>query len=381
MNKKSRLSYRKKDFAPFGIEAKIAKIDRSDFKRDFDEWPALARRAWESPAPSTQPKPKALVIAGMGGSGIVGELISDFCREACSTTRISIIKDYQLPSDVEEASIILGVSSSGNTEETIAVLHEAARRGLKGYTFGTGGNIESFSEKNPGFCFTRTTMLTTPRSSLPALLYPVLKFLLQSKIVSLNNADVQESFKVLEEVRCNASDLNNLDKNKSYLIAKSLVTEQTFPLVYSTRRTRAVGLRFRQSLNENAKMHSFDGTIPELCHNEIVGWDARTASVAKSAKKENTPVPVLLALADDPEELITRLGIVREIITNNRGEGLMAPFSGKSFFARIMSMLYWLDYSTYYAAILRGIDPIGTPSIDFLKLELLTRLDYLKRFR
>jgi glucose/mannose-6-phosphate isomerase len=131
-------------------------------------------------------------------------------------------------------------------------------------------------------------------------------------------------------------------------------------------------------LNENAKIHGYDGVIPELCHNDIVSWDfAKTAKTKKSYI--SNAVPVALKLEDDPLEIKTRFQIVEDILKKAKAQFVQVPSLGTTYTSRIISMLYLLDYSTYFAAILRGVDPIQTPSVDILKTELKTRLNYLGR--
>ncbi len=364
----------------------ISTVDPSDLKSDFDQWPALGSSSWFSNvSQKVTSSPRSIVISGLGGSGIVGELISDLFGEQRSARTIHVLKDYHLPANIDESSIVLGISCSGNTEETLSVLYEASSRGLKCFTFGTGGELETLSATS-NFTFTRTSALKVPRSSLPGIFYPVLRFFAANSLVDIEEKDVEESLRVLSSVQQNCSNLKGT--NKALNIAKSLtdVKVTQFPLVYASKRTRAVGMRFRQSLNENAKMHAFDGIVPELCHNDIVGWDAATSqrvrSNARSGSRkqdlQKNPV-VLLRLPDDPPEISTRFEIVSDIIKNNDGLIMDAPYEGASYLARTLSMLYWLDYSSYFAAILRGINPISTPSIDLLKRELKSRLGYLDK--
>lgn len=357
----------------------ILKVDSSHLREDFEKWPELASESWEKEVPYTISEiPNTILIAGMGGSGIIGELISDIFHETKSKIQIRTIKDYHLPPDVNSNSMLIAVSSSGNTEETLSVLHEASERGLRGFTFGGGGLIEEFSKKNNrSFQYTKTQALKVPRTSLPALFYPVLKLLIQSKLLTMMESDVKESIGVLQECKTNSSDFFS---NFPLVAGEKLSADLVVPLVYSSRRTRAVGLRFRQSLNENAKLHSFDGVVPELCHNEIVAWDYSSGLVQNGENRQSVPIPFLLQLDDDPAEIRTRMNIISEIIARNGVESIEAPHHGKSYLARLVSMLYLLDYSTFFASVMRGVDPIGTPSIDYLKRELHSRLDYLKRF-
>jgi glucose/mannose-6-phosphate isomerase len=351
------------------------RIDPSNLRSDFDSWPSLAERSWNTSSPPILDRSyETILFAGLGGSGIIGEVIADLVSEVGSA-RVEVWKDYHLPSHVDKETLVVGVSCSGNTEETISVVYEANKRGLDICTFGTGGFLESFSKSNGKIKFTKTEMLKVPRSSFPGIFFPVLKFAAQNGYLGKIEGDVPEALKSLGEAKelCSGVDLKT---NQALQIGIRL-SKSSLPLIYSSRRSRAVGLRFRQSLNENAKMHGYDGVVPELCHNEIVAWDA--SRVSRQRKKSRTPssLPILLRFEDDPKELEARFDIIEEIISGSGAETVSAPSLGSSYLSRVVSMLYLMDYSTYFAAILRRVDPILTPSIDLLKGELKKRLDYL----
>ena len=356
-----------------------SKVDRSNLKADYDAWPELAKSSWADSQPHQLERSYASILfVGMGGSGIVGELMADIAaeQEAC---RIDVLKDYHLPKFYTSDTLVVGISCVGDTEETISVLNEAVKRGLDVCTFGSGGLLEKMAQANPRVKFTKTTMLKVPRSSFPGLFYVVLKFLILNGFLKVSEEHVKDSIDCITRARdlC-AKPL--VKQNKALEIAIDLIEpKSSLPLIYSSRRTRAVGLRFRQSLNENAKIHAYDGVIPELCHNDIVSWDFARTAKAKKAFVSNA-VPVALKLEDDPLEIKTRFQIVEDLLRKSKSQFVQVPSLGTTYTSRILSMLYLLDYSTYFAAILRGVDPILTPSIDLLKTELKTRLNYLGRF-
>lgn len=355
------------------------RLDPSNLRADFDEWPSLASRSWEkSEPPILDKKYDSIVFAGLGGSGIIGEVIADLSKEY-GTIRVETLKDYHLPKYVNENTLVVGVSCSGNTEETLSVVSEANRQGLDICTFGSGGKLESYSKENPRIKFTKTEMLKVPRSSFPGLFFPVMKFMTQNGFLAGVERDVPETISMLSRVRDTAA-MKSTRSNKAPLLGTLLGSNgPSVPLIYSSKRTRAIGMRFRQSLNENAKMHAYDGEVPELCHNEIVAWDSIRASKKTAGLKSSKSMAIELRLPDDPEELSTRFDIIETIISRSRGRTNRAPHLGNSYLARIISMLYFLDYSSYFTALSRGVDPILTPSITLLKSELHTRLNYLSR--
>jgi glucose/mannose-6-phosphate isomerase len=361
-------------------EERIRTVDPSDLRSDFGKWPSLARERWTQTIVPTfdAGNYNRIVLVGMGGSLLSGELLVDLAREQKSSREFETVKDYHLPSYCDERTLVIGMSSSGNTEETLSVLSEARKKGLKGFAFGSGGSLESLSKDKWGFDFIQTTMLKVPRSSLPGIFYPVLKLLVTNHVLEFTEQEVIESIDALEEINREDSKRDN----RALRLAKDLISENSdsFPLVYASSRTRAVGLRFRQSLNENSKIHSFNGEIPELCHNEIVGWDFLSSSIKNYRTKNSKSKQICMLLRlqeDDPPEIRTRFDIVADLVNRSKGNVLEAPHVGRGYLARTLSMLYLLDYSTYYAAILRGVDPIKTPSISLLKQELASRLDFV----
>jgi glucose/mannose-6-phosphate isomerase len=359
------------------------KMDPSDLKSDYDAWPSLARSSWsETEVPVFErERIDRVIFAGMGGSSLTGELLVDIAREKGSKFSFESIKDYHTPQSASERSLIIGMSASGATEETLSVLSEAHARGMIGFSFGSGGPLETFSKEKWNFPFIRTKMLKVPRSSLPGIFYPVLKLLVKNKLIEIEESEVEESIEVLKDTR---DDLARGSVEKIFALAEAWTSNSPgLPLIYSSARTRAVGLRARQSINENAKMHAFNAEIPELCHNEIVGWDSKASATkhqSQSDRNRHTNTALLLRLdEDDPPEIKIRFDIVEEIVRKAEGTTVSAPYLGRNYLARVISMLYLLDYLSYYMAIFRGIDPIKTPSILLLKQELAKRLNYIEK--
>lgn len=358
----------------------LPQIDSSNLRADFDSWPEISASSWSNSEPPQLDRIySSLLFVGMGGSGIIGEVVSDLASEQ-EGIRIDVLKDYHLPKYYTSDTLVVGVSCSGNTEETLSVLSEANKRRLDICTFGSGGLLEELSRKNPRIRFTKTSALKVPRTSFPGIFFVVLKFLIQNGYLKNTEDNVRDSIDCIRRVRelCSKPIMK---QNKALEIATEITDEESStPLIYSSKRTRAVGLRFRQSLNENSKLHAFDGIIPELCHNEIVAWDFPFTLKEKRTNLEvRHAAPFSLRLEDDPLEIKTRFQVLEEITKKSRMHFVQAPYLGTSYLGRIMSMLYFLDYATYFAAIMRGVDPILTPSIDLLKKELKTRLDYLSR--
>lgn len=385
-SRKSKIRRRAPQKSQNSFKKRISVVDPSDLKSDYEEWPRMSSRIWNAQSTRDRFSPQRpyarIILTGMGGSGITGEVIADLGREAGSKISFETIKDYHLPNYVNDNTLVVGMSSSGNTEETLSVLSEAYSRGIDAWTFGSGGLIQNLSQGKWGFKYVKTEMLKVPRSSLPGMFFYVLSELERSGLLEISENDVRDSLNALNVVgqKCKALD----DSNPALKLARELLAPNfSSPLIYASNRTRAAALRARQSINENAKMHLFDGVIPELCHNDIVGWDSASARAKKlksNFKGEPNPA-LLLRLEDDPVEVKTRFQILEEVIRSAGGRVLEAPYLRGGYFTKIISMIYYLDYCSYYMAIIRGIDPIKTPSITLLKDELSRRLDFVSRLK
>jgi glucose/mannose-6-phosphate isomerase len=354
------------------IRKRINEVDKSDLKSDYEEWPDLAARSWqETEIHEARMNYESIAFVGMGGSGIVGQLVSDYAEEMSLGLPVYVMNAYRVPRTINDRSLIVGVSLSGNTSETLSFLSEAHLKGLSAYTFGSGGLLEEMSGEW-GFKFTRTKMLKVARSSFPSIFFAVLKFLSANKILSVKEEDVLESIESLKAVKA-LSSLEEVDANYPLRMASRLASSKApvLPLIYSSSRTRAIGIRVRQSLNENAKMHAFTGIIPETFHNDIVGWDAKSMLQRETrAFVDPKPFAILLRLDDDPSEIALRFQILERIIKGSGIEANCVPGKGRSYLSRVLSMLYGLECFTYYSAILRGVNPIKTPSIDLYKRSL-----------
>ncbi len=179
------------------ILTSVSKVNPSNLRSDYDAWPGFARSCWEeSQPPPLERTYSSILFVGMGGSGIIGEVISDISNELDSV-RIDVLKEYHLPKYYTNETLVVGVSASGNTEETLSVLSEAGKRGFDICTFGSGGMLERMAKSNPRIKFTKTSMLKVPRSSFPGIFFPALKFMIQNGILRISEEQVLDSIECL----------------------------------------------------------------------------------------------------------------------------------------------------------------------------------------
>ncbi|MDE1868796.1 MAG: hypothetical protein KGH60_02410 [Candidatus Micrarchaeota archaeon] len=355
------------------LSERIRIVDPSDLKADLDRWPELARRSWDGTTTIMLDSiPHDVVMAGMGGSGIVADIITDIARRLASKIRFEVINNYHLPESTPQDALVIGISCSGNTAETLKFVSEAEKAGIKGFAVSSGGKMEAFARQSKNFRHMKTEMLKVQRASFPGLIFPLLKMFSQNRMLDVSN-DALEAMECMQQISKECSDPDSAS-NPAVELARKIVNGEEFfmPIVYGSRFTRAAGRRFRQSLNENAKIHAFSGEIPEICHNSIVAWDTASSLAANGISDGHhiKAIPVLLRFDEDPEEVKVRFDIIEQLLKESGVEPIKAPYKGASYLSKVISLIYYLEYVTYYVAILRGVNPIVTPSIDKLKSRL-----------
>ncbi|MDE1811224.1 MAG: hypothetical protein KGH66_04230, partial [Candidatus Micrarchaeota archaeon] len=305
--------------------------------------------------------------------GIVGDVITDIAYQGASKLGFQVFNNYHIPESVRKDTMVIGISCSGNTAETLMFVSEAEARGIGGYAIASGGKMEEFAKGSKNFGFIKSLMLKVQRASFPGLIFPLLKFMSENGILEISGGGMEEAISCMEKVRDECKVLDP-SRNRALSIALKIVDHDKFfiPIIYGSRRTRAAGRRFRQSLNENSKVHAFSGEIPEVCHNSIVGWDSEYSVTQHEIIPGHKirSIPVLLRFDDDPGEIKARFDVMAQLLAEGGAEVIDAPYTGKDHLCKTMTMIYYLEYVTYYVAILRGVNPIVTPSIDKLKSRL-----------
>lgn len=346
----------------------VQRVDRSRLHEDYDQWQQYARRAFvPEPALPEPLSPSGIVFAGMGGSGTVGDLIYDWLG-ADGDIPIQVIKDYHLPTSVKETALVIAISYSGNTEETVSIALEALQRGCTVVTISSGGLLETVSRKR-GNIHLAVPTLKTPRSAFPCLFYTAARILLGVPIGRARRRELIASIHLLGRIGRHLSPAIALRRNPAKRLAPKLL--KVLPVIYGSTLNRSVALRFKAALNENAKLPALVDILPELCHNELASWPVSERTARR---------PILLRLPNEPPEIATRFQVVKEILQSKGYRALEVKAQGATRLEQLISTLYLLDYTALYAAVLRGVDPNPTSEIDFMKERLKTTLNYLGRY-
>jgi glucose/mannose-6-phosphate isomerase len=305
------------------------------------------------------PKPETIVVAGMGGSGIGGGLLKDWARDRISVP-VEVCKEYSLPAYVNKHTLVLVVSYSGETEETLSVFLDAIKRKCMIVCLSSGGKLREFSEKL-GFPHLLVPSGMAPRATLPYLFLPLIVTLERIGLISGFDDEISETVKVLEKVSANNSPEVPSDRNFSKKLAVDI--NGTIPAVYGFGFYRTVAQRLKTQFNENSKNPAKWEFFPELDHNEIVGWEeAKQFAKCSSA--------IFVRDREEPPEIRQRIEVTKELMSRQIEKLSDVHSRGGSRLAKMTSVICIGDFTSVYLAILRGIDPTPVKTITLLKQKL-----------
>ncbi len=301
-------------------------------------------------------KINSIVVAGLGGSAIGGELISNIFRDDIKLP-YTVSRNYNLPKFVNENTLVILSSYSGNTEETLSAAEQALKIGAQIVCVTTGGELEKFASEN-GLPIAKLKTGFQPRFALYLNMFTVAKILDE-----LNLLDCDEEYlNSVKELLLQKGEEYSSEGNNAYIIAESLIG--FVPVIYSCDSiTNAVGVRLKGEFNENSKVHAFHNCFPELNHNEIIGWETQ---------QENQFRTKVIFIEDDSyhPQIKRRFEITKELILKSGTEIIALKSSKNDFKLRLPEIIFLGDWISYYLAVLRGKDPSEIDFIHHLKSEL-----------
>src|SRR5574340_1476373 len=290
---------------------------------------------------------RKLPTYGMGGSGAIGDTLSSIVSK--TNLHFSIVKGYHLPKTADSNTLVVTTSASGNTLETLTVLDKANKTGCKIIACSSGGKMEQYCIKNK-IKYVNVSIFNSPRASYPAYLYSTLNIL--ENLIPLKKNDVFESIRLLKKTQKKIQS-SNLDDNPALELAKWL---SGIPMIYYPSGLQAAAIRFKNSLQENTKLHAIADDVIEACHNGIVAWE-----------KPSVVRPILLQGKDDYVKTKELWKVIKEYFVKNKIEYNEVYSVNGNILSKIVNLVYLLDYVSVYRAVLSKIDPTPVKSIDFIK--------------
>ena len=332
--------------------ATLEKYDSQKMYKIYDKWPDIARESFETIQESIYfENIDHIVFVGMGGSGAIGDLFSSILSK--SDVHISLIKGYLLPKTVDKNTLVIVTSVSGNTDESLTVLNSAKKIDCNLIAFSSGGKMKQFCEDNQ-IIFREIPVLHSPRTSLINFTYTILKIL--NSILPIEEKEIIESFEQLEIVRKQIGSHNLSNSNPAITLAKWITG---IPNIYYPHGLESAAIRFKSSLQENSKTHVILEDVIEACHNGIVAWE-----------KSSEIQPVLLQGEDDYIKTKERFDIIKDFFKKNEINFKEINSVSGNILTKTICLIYILDYTSIYKAVLSKIDPSPVSSIDYIKSRL-----------
>ena len=319
-------------------------VDNSNMLKVIEEFPHQCRTALSLPKGiSVSGKVDKIIIAGMGGSAVGGDLMKSYLHDL--KIPIMTVRDYKLPNFVDENTLVFAVSYSGNTEETLSAFEDAQKKKAKVVAITSGGRLSEEAKK-----VIKIPSGLQPRAALGYLFFPVLGVLVNSGIVQENSNDVKEMLDIISKT----DDFKTFGEK----LAKQIGNRT--PLIYASEQFGAVAYRWKTQFNENSKVAAFTHNFSELNHNEIVGY--------QTMSKEKF-ISIFIRDNFDNERIKKRMDITKDIISQ-KVEVAEVYTKGSSLLSRMFSALYDADFASYYLALHNNIDPTPVHVIENLKKKL-----------
>jgi len=343
---------------------RISRIDNSDMLSTLLDFPNQCRIAREIGARSSlsrlSVKPKVVVWCGMGGSAIGGDVVASYSKDKITMPMI-INRHYTIPSYVNKQSLVIISSYSGNTEEALSCYAGARRRGARILVLTSGGALLEKAARH------RAMLIAIPRGLPPrcALGYssiPVIMAFAKLGLMKPVTRQIDEVADVAQRLRARLTP----EANNRVNIAKKLASELhgRLPLIYGSADCfEPVVYRWRTQMAENAKTLSLHHLFPELTHNEIEAFESFSKIPTKL-------IAVILKDVSDHARVKRRMEIAKRIIRKKGIKVLEVTSSGKTILARMISVMYIGDWTSFYLAIMNRVDPTPVGRIQFLKRRL-----------
>ena len=302
-----------------------------------------------------------VVICGMGGSAIAGDLAWSVAARDLKVP-CSIVRGYMLPAWVGQGTLLIVVSYSGNTEEAVWCYSQGFNRKADVVAISTGGALADMANRHGVPHLKLDCDYPAPRLALTHLLPAVLYVLSQcfEGFEFFNDALRDAVQSVKRGLNRYTRDLP-FDKNFAKRLAYDI--HGTFPVIAASEQTMPAAMRFAAQLNENGKWPAHVSVIPEMNHNEVVAYGQPGPATKRTGM-------IFIRDKDDHPRVQFRQDFTIDLVEKNVAWVHQIKGEGKTFLARLFSILQTADFASYYLAIGRGIDPMNIRAIDMLKERL-----------
>jgi glucose/mannose-6-phosphate isomerase len=291
-----------------------------------------------------------VLVTGLGGSGIGGSIVAQVTDKEMRVPLL-VNKDYFIPAFVDQHTLVIVSSYSGNTEETLQAMEAAMEKGAKICCVTSGGKIGAIA-KEKGL-----DVITIPGGMPPRACFGY-SFTQLPYILGFHGL-IDDSYRknLSDAVQLLDKEEENI-KKESRAIAQKLIGK--LPIIYCEARYEGVAVRFRQQINENSKMLCWHNVLPEMNHNELVGW----------TEPHPEAVVLMFRCEDDYFRTQKRMEISSDVVKRNEASLIEMKGKGDTQLQRSLYLLHMGDWISWYIAEIKDIDATEVNVIDFLKKEL-----------
>jgi glucose/mannose-6-phosphate isomerase len=298
-----------------------------------------------------------VVVAAMGGSAAAGDLVA-----ACAAERVEVPivvhRGYGLPAVAWDDALVVAVSYSGDTAEVLSAVETARARRLPLIVITAGGTLSRMAAAETIAAAVVPGTLQ-PRMALGYLFFPMARALRQVDVDVTSPEDVEEALGVLDALGRELTPEQAVADNEAKRIA--LAIGDRWPAVYGGPMTGGIAYRWKTDVEENAKRFALAGVLPEMNHNTIEAWRAPGAGDVHL---------ILLRDGGEDPEIRRRFALLADLARNVAGGVTECWPRGRGVLARLLSLTYLGQWTSYYLAVLRGVDPWTVSQLDELKRRL-----------
>lgn len=334
---------------------KIKKYDKSDMFSLLVNFSEQCYKGYNIIPPEIDKKFNKIVFSGMGGSGISGDVLKVLIEEK-SKIPLFVIKDYNLPDFIDSDTLFIAESFSGNTEETISTLNIAKNRNCKIVCLSSNGKLENLSKEENLPFIKIPSFNIPPRTAFGYLFFSVYRLFVE---LGLLPKLYQDFFEKIEKWCKKFSLLDETNETIKF----SLKIYKKILLIYSENRLYPCILRWKTQIAENSKSFSFINLLPEMNHNEIMSFYFPEFFLKR--------VIVLFTISGlENERIKKRIEITSNIICKKVKEVIKLECEGATLLEKMLYLIIFGDWVSFYLAILNRVDPTEIPEINLLKKEL-----------
>jgi len=336
------------------------KYDPAGMLMHMKRFPEQCHSAWNKVMnyglPSDYSQVNKVVILGMGGSAIGGEVVSSLVM-AESNVPVVVQRDFDLPRFVDDRTLVIAVSYSGNTEETLTAFDQLMQTPAKKLVLTSGGKLGELAEQHSVF-FSIIDYPAPPRATFPYMFASLVGIFAKLGLLSEKTADLGPAIAALKQTVDELDITVPLDKNRAKQLAVRL--NGKIPIVYGAGLLSGVARRWKTQFNENSKVWSFYEIFPELVHNAINGY-----TYPGQARKHL--MTLLLRAPLLPPRVRVQYEAVLRIMEDREVDHEVIDVLGDDNLTQILGMILLGDFTSYYLSILNRADPTPVPVIDFIK--------------